>query len=413
MLVEAALVTFVVLVGVALAALGLGMAWFAVRSLLADVAQWRESRRSRAWQPTEGRIVRAVVTLSGFGRRRTWGARIAYSYVAAGETRTASRVRFGTTLGQVSRASDGVHAEVARYAPGTAVTVFFSPTDPDRATLERNRPGLVGGLVLAALLMLAAAGTAIAGAYVVVGPFHDPPEFAAEELPPLTAQVGALLILLGIVLGGVAAGASRRARAQRPLQQLVDAAREYRGEPKTSDTVAVFGSAEAGATGAFAAPPGGEAALVYRVRVLDSGTAVVEDEGRGEFFVASDHGRLRVHADGALLELPRSRQGDDEAARAWVDAEFMQRDTPAPETFFVDSERLSPGAPVLVIGRVRRDHDGVPTLRAARGADPSLLIAAEPLAELRRRLGLATRRARVTAWAGAASFAAGVLFLFV
>lgn len=404
---------FVVLVGVALAALGLGMAGFAIRSLLADVAQWRESQRSRAWEPTDGRIVRAVVTLSGFGRRRTWGARIAYSYVAAGETRTGSRVRFGTTLGQVSRASDGVHAEVARYAPGTAVTVFFAPSDPDRATLERNRPGLVGGLVLAALLMLAAAGIGTAGAYVAIGPIDDPPAFAPEDLPPLTAQIGTLLIVLGTVLGGLATRTSRRARARRPLRMIVDAAHEYRGEASTSGTVAVFGRAEAGATGPLAAPPGGEAALVYRVRVLDSGSAVVEDEGRGEFFVASDHGRVRVQAVGALLELPRSRQGDDEAARAWVDAEFMQRDTPAPETFFVEREQLTPGALVLVIGRVRRDHDGVPTLRAARGADSSLVIAAEPLAELRHRLGLATRRARVTAWTSAASFAAGVLLVLV
>lgn len=410
MLIEAALVSIVVLLGAAMAALGLACAVMAVRTVTTDVARWRESRRSRTWHAVEGRIERAVVTRQGHGRRTTWGARVRYSFQVGGASRSGSRLRFATSLGQYDWDADRARADVAKHAPGTAVTVFFDPEAPDRAVLERNRIGLASGLALAALLLLAAFVLGGAGVHVLLGPFQEPPDFAPEELPSLAAQTGGFLFLLALVFAVVGATAARRARAQRELRLLVDGARESGGGSGGGKGVAVFGRAEAAGAIPLSAPPHGLPALAWRVRAVAAGVVVLEDQGGSDFTISSEHGPVRVRGGDARCELPRTRTLDDEAARDWVDEAWVGRDVPAPGTFFVESAILAPGDPVLAVGRLRVHGDGRATM-SGDGDDAPLLLAAGPLAVLRQRLAAAGRRARICAWLTGCFVAGGAALL--
>lgn len=411
-LIEAALVGFVVAVGAGITAIGVAAAVMAFRTAVTDVARWRQSRRSRLWQATDGRIERALITREGHGSRTIWGARVRYSYCVGGTNHQGSRVRFVTTFGQYARVADGARADVAKYAAGAAVTVYYDPADPARATLERNRTGLAFGLTVVVLLLIAAFALVGAGLHVLVGPMQEPPAFAPGELPPLAAQSGALLLLIAGTLAVLGASAARRARGQRSLQQFVDRAREYRGGSDAGKAVAVFGRADGSSAEPLRAPPHGVPALAYRVRAVAAGVPVLEQEARCDFNIASEHGPVRVHGQGARCELPRNRTTDDEAARAWVDAAWMGREGPAPGTFFVESAILAPGDQALAIGRLRVGRDGGLEIRAG-GEDAPLLLAAEPLAVLRRRLRAPRRRATACAWASAASFVGAVVLLLL
>ena len=100
---------------------------------------------SRDWLRTDGVITAAsVYTQTGVSGPEsftsvTYGAKISYDYKVAGVTYTGTRVGFGDLVGSEKRAQ----AIVSQYQPGTTVSVFYSPTNPKKAVLER---GVFGGI---------------------------------------------------------------------------------------------------------------------------------------------------------------------------------------------------------------------------------------------------------------------------
>lgn len=128
------------------------------------VVDYRRAQASRNWPTANGRVQYATVETrssrndSGTSST-TFQARIIYGYEIGGQTLRSERVSFG----EVST-SDPADAEeiVARYQPGTTVTVYYDPQNPELAVLE---PGVslgnylllgIGSVFFVAGLMLSA-----------------------------------------------------------------------------------------------------------------------------------------------------------------------------------------------------------------------------------------------------------------
>lgn len=122
--------------------------------IVACLRAWR-AVRTRYWLATEGRITAASWQLVSNGEDSiTHELSVRYVYVFDGNLHTASRVALGGRCFGTKKHAD---AAVARYAPGTRVTVFHRRRRPGEAVLERDTVG-IGTIVIAlagiALLVL-------------------------------------------------------------------------------------------------------------------------------------------------------------------------------------------------------------------------------------------------------------------
>ncbi len=129
-----AVVIFITLVGLAIAAIGASFVFF-------GIAEWRMALASRDWTPVEGIVEtselheHSVPSGSGSTSRQTYFD-IAYRYEVDGVDRVGRRVAYTVTMGESQ------HRErAARYLPGAAVTVWVDPGDPTRAVLEPGGNG--------------------------------------------------------------------------------------------------------------------------------------------------------------------------------------------------------------------------------------------------------------------------------
>lgn len=116
--------------------------------------------RSKYWPSTRGIITASSRRVNEDHRPNassvTYGASVQYSYVAARQPFTGTRVTFGDYS-----ASNPSHAAaiLGRYPKGREVTVYYDPEDPSYSVLERNIGGnwillTVGGLFAVILLYL-------------------------------------------------------------------------------------------------------------------------------------------------------------------------------------------------------------------------------------------------------------------
>ena len=121
--------------------MGIGVAALAVRA-------WRGQRRAnaaRTWPQTAGRVIESGVQERTFRmRRRTsvasyrdqkfYAPRVIYEYEVDGRRYQHNRLQMGDLI----TSSDYADAEksAARYAVGSAVTVYYDPADPAGATLD-------------------------------------------------------------------------------------------------------------------------------------------------------------------------------------------------------------------------------------------------------------------------------------
>ncbi|MBI1650442.1 DUF3592 domain-containing protein [Hyphomicrobium sulfonivorans] len=103
-------------------------------------------KASLTWPSAQGRVTSAVVDSYRTKGGRQYIANIAYSYDVDGKAFAGNRVRFGNYAGAKEKAD----ADVARFASGTPVDVFYNPLKPEAATLEPGTSGhSVAGLVVA------------------------------------------------------------------------------------------------------------------------------------------------------------------------------------------------------------------------------------------------------------------------
>lgn len=96
-------------------------------------------RTAAEWATAPGTIVASTIQVSRTGKTRHEVPAVAYTYVVGGTVLTGTRVRVGDELGRTRIAGTGSSAAdtVARYPVGATVTVFYDPSDPTSAALER------------------------------------------------------------------------------------------------------------------------------------------------------------------------------------------------------------------------------------------------------------------------------------
>ena len=92
----------------------------------------RLSRESTGWPRVAGVVVdtRAVWSSSPRSGQSYW-PRVRYRYAVGGTAYVGDRVSFRASYGRAD-----VESAIARYPPGSAVSVSYSPGDPRRSVLE-------------------------------------------------------------------------------------------------------------------------------------------------------------------------------------------------------------------------------------------------------------------------------------
>ncbi len=105
---------------------------------------------SRSWTRVDGTIVRS----RAWQTKNNWHADIRYTYSAHGEQRKGRRYCFGGFSG----GREAVQALVARYPEGAVVPIYYDPSNPGSATIERiariKGLRLIGWLVSAMFLVI-------------------------------------------------------------------------------------------------------------------------------------------------------------------------------------------------------------------------------------------------------------------
>lgn len=392
MVIRGALIAIVVLFGIGILAAGAFAAGFAARTLLRDGRTLLDWWRSRNWPTTPGTITHATLTEGRWRRGKLHGARIACKYHAAGGRWSSRRYRFDSVLRSV--AQDEATADVTRFARGSAVSVFFDPRDPASAVLDRRRPDVVFPMAVVALLTLIGIGAVGAGVAVIRGPFADPPPLHDEELPPLSAQIGGLLGLTGLIGLWLARRDARRSQPHCDLLERLASVHEVRiAELQRGQDVALFGKVETGEE-ARPSPGTGEPAVYYRARALVDGETRLEDVHEGRFYLHDGSGRILISTGGCTDLLPVTRPPADAGWFDWLDSAW-HHGSAAPLEFAVEVARILPGSSILVVGRVRPAADGNGFAIAATSKAPHpLVLAAEPLTDVVRHLSRPARRAK-------------------
>ena len=133
-----------ILLALGLGALGVGL-WLVQRVRSLAVA-------SVGWPTTPGVVKSSEVVASRTQGGRQYETKVTYDYTVGGTPYVGDRVRFGAQAGPKATADD----EVAKYAVGAPVDVYYAPHQPQTATL---RPG--GSGVSAWGWLLAATGAAL------------------------------------------------------------------------------------------------------------------------------------------------------------------------------------------------------------------------------------------------------------
>ena len=109
----------------------------------------RNASISQNWPAVLGTITVSQVAISTDDDGTTYSADVQYKYVVNDRWYTAVTVNFGE-YGSSSRSR--VDKIVARYPPGSQVTGYYNPDDPNTAVLE---PGLSWGSYFGFLMSLA------------------------------------------------------------------------------------------------------------------------------------------------------------------------------------------------------------------------------------------------------------------
>lgn len=415
-LIQAACIAFVELVGLSLLGFGLFVAWFAVVAVWHGCCEIALAWRSRRWATTRGTIDRAVLTRSRTGRVTREGARISYTYFVGGKSYSSMRCQFATSL----EGADGIHfsiprALLARYPKGTAVDVYYDPEQPENATLDRSIPSVWASWIIVLILLGTAAFLVAAGASVVVGPWESPPNWPAEELPPMRQQIGGALLLFALIAACIAWLASRRERREKPLRERVEGLQLTPiRELAPNRTVAIAGAVEVSEAGTLEAPVSGSSVVYHSTAVsggLDYRRSVADHR---TFFVSDGRERVRIEPEECTDQLPAIAIPFDFAAISWVDRELGGNGSAVPEFFRLEQRRLAPGDSVLVLGRTRRiGREGALAIRSDDESGEPVVLAVGPLEAMQSQLSAAKRRRVVCTWIGVVLAVGGFLLLLV
>jgi len=91
---------------------------------------------SNDWESTSGEIIRSQLGITTDSDGDTYRPEVAYEYVVNDIRYINDRLRFDGGIYSSNR--DNAARKVAQYEMGMTVSVFYDPTDPQEAVLERN-----------------------------------------------------------------------------------------------------------------------------------------------------------------------------------------------------------------------------------------------------------------------------------
>jgi Protein of unknown function (DUF3592) len=112
---------------------------------------------SQIWPSTEGKITNASLTHSTTSDSdgaviNSYTPRVEYSYQVAGQTYTGQNISFGFNPSFNSQQKG--QSVLARYPVGGRVAVYYDPTSPNEAVLERKSTGANTSLVLGIIFLI-------------------------------------------------------------------------------------------------------------------------------------------------------------------------------------------------------------------------------------------------------------------
>jgi hypothetical protein len=167
---------------------------------LAVVVKLREVRAAASWPAAKGRVRRAGVQPRQKKQSRSTLSNvpaIEYEYEVAGRRYTGSRITLGETI-----AGGDIAPMLERYWVGAPVTVFYDPSDPSKAVLERDPPeGLTRGIaIMYGILVVggAAALATVSGVPRLVAPRLANPTYAV--VVTLSGTLGVFVLIFAAVL---------------------------------------------------------------------------------------------------------------------------------------------------------------------------------------------------------------------
>ncbi len=175
---------------------------FSAVILLALAAKLVEVYRARNWLTTTGTVTESKVQARkrqtmDEGTRFESEPRVTYEYEVGGKRYRASRISFGEHIGGAD-----VMPTLARYAVGNEVQVYYNPTNPEEAILERELPLVVAKGVAVLILFFFASAILVPVALTVVSasiaPVLPNPDRAFMVTMLGAMAVFALLIALAI-----------------------------------------------------------------------------------------------------------------------------------------------------------------------------------------------------------------------
>jgi hypothetical protein len=411
-IVHALLVLAVVLFGLLFVAGGLLALWTLGSGLRARWAAWAEARQSRTWVATSGRITRAVVTYTTGRRGRVYRPTIHYAYRVGDVDHVSERYDFVEPTGEENEARE----LVARLREGSDVTVYHDRARPERATLDRRVPSVVGFTIGWSLLLLSFSGVCIAiGVDVVVGAFEAPP-LDSTDLPSVSAELGAALVVLGGLALLVAAirAVGGEARKQRRLLGLLASAKPARaGQVQHGERVVVVGRAEAlpveDESGCTLELPFQRGPILF----YDLRFGPYSERGVVPFVIRDESGAIEVWIDTvetALQTRALPIRGDVEL---WLQDKYREEADSVPAGLAVSFECIRKGDTVLVVARAEHDEDADEVVLRAREGEPGSLLADAPREALIARLSQRGRTTRALCFLGVGLAIAGGILMAV
>jgi len=136
--------------------------------------QGKQADASKAWPSVMGQVVESHVQAgwsedSDGDRHRSYSGEVTYTYQVNGQTFTSNQVSFGAKASH--RKPEPAQAMVNAYPTGRGLPVYYNPSNPAEAVLERRAGGLGITFVMGIVFLLVAVCMACPMAFMAVMQF--------------------------------------------------------------------------------------------------------------------------------------------------------------------------------------------------------------------------------------------------
>ena len=142
-----------------------------------SVQSRKKAQASQGWPSTAGlinesRVAHSTHTDTDGDSSDSYTPYIEYTYQVGGQTYTGRDLTFGFTQGYGNEAK--AQSVLAKYPPGAQVSVYYDPTDPRQAVLERQAGGYGVGLVLGIVFLVIGACLGCGGVFALISAWLVP-----------------------------------------------------------------------------------------------------------------------------------------------------------------------------------------------------------------------------------------------